>query len=127
MERRGGLERHEHVAGGRERHRLFRASNETFYAVDAKTGAPKWHASTDGAILSSAAVVNGIVYVGSEDDYLYAFNAETGKALWSVPTGDSIENSSPVVANALSMSARMTRGFTLSTRQPGRSMDHLRQ
>ena len=41
-----------------------------------------WEFET-GAAISSAAVVNGIVYVGSFDNNVYAFNASTGAKLWS--------------------------------------------
>jgi outer membrane protein assembly factor BamB len=55
-----------------------------------------WSATT-GSSISSPAVANGVVYVGSGYD-LYAFNAQTGAQLWSAPTGYIIE-SSPAVAN----------------------------
>ncbi len=39
-------------------------------------------------ITSSAAVVNGVVYVGGGDAYWYALDATTGAILWKVYTGD---------------------------------------
>ncbi|HTZ34087.1 MAG TPA: PQQ-binding-like beta-propeller repeat protein, partial [Methylomirabilota bacterium] len=33
---------------------------------------PKWRFQTGGRIRSSAALVNGVVYFGSDDGYLYA-------------------------------------------------------
>jgi len=44
-------------------------------------------------------VVNGVVYVGSDDDNVYALNARTGALLWSHGTGSVF--SSPAVANGL--------------------------
>lgn len=35
------------------------------YCLDAQTGALIWKYVTDGAVVSSAAVVEGIVYIGS--------------------------------------------------------------
>jgi outer membrane protein assembly factor BamB len=58
----------------------------------------KWLYPTGGAVVSSPAVANGVVYVGSKDGSLYALNAGTGKLLWSYPTGGAI-TSSPAVAN----------------------------
>ena len=57
-----------------------------------------WSATT-GSSISSPAVANGVVYVGSGYD-LYAFNAQTGGQLWSASTGNYIE-SSPAVANGV--------------------------
>jgi outer membrane protein assembly factor BamB len=50
--------------------------------------------------LSSPAVVNGVVYIGSDDGKVYAFSASTGAELWSYTTrGDIV--SSPAVANGV--------------------------
>jgi outer membrane protein assembly factor BamB len=49
---------------------------------------------------SSPAVVNGVVYIGSEDDNVYALNASTGAKLWSFATGEGVVRS-PAVANGV--------------------------
>jgi outer membrane protein assembly factor BamB len=70
------------------------------YALDAKTGALKWKtflgiAKTPACfppaagVSSSAAVQDGVVYLGGGDSYWYALNAESGAILWKVYTGDS--------------------------------------
>ena len=51
--------------------------------------------------MSSPAVANGVVYVGSDDDNLYALNASTGALLWEYTTGGFFFNSSPAVANGV--------------------------
>lgn len=70
------------------------------YALDAATGALKWKtylgtttansvcSPPKAGITSSAAVQNGVVYVGGGDAYWYALNATTGAVLWKVYTGD---------------------------------------
>ena len=59
-----------------------------------------WSFTTGGGIdLSSPAVANGAVYIGSEDDNVYALSAATGAKLWNFITGASIRFSSPAVAN----------------------------
>ena len=63
----------------------------------------KWTYSTTGRVESSPAVANGVVYVGSEDDYqkdLYALDAATGVLLWSYTTRGPVD-SSPAVANGV--------------------------
>ena len=51
-----------------------------------------WDYSTNGSIISSPAIANGVVYIGSDDHNLYAFNAATGALLWSYTTGNFIES-----------------------------------
>src|SRR5437016_6401840 len=69
------------------------------YALDAATGTLKWktylgQTSVQGCnppqagITSTAAVLNGVVYVGGGDSYWYALDATTGATLWKVYTGD---------------------------------------
>jgi outer membrane protein assembly factor BamB len=52
--------------------------------------------TTEG-VNSSAAVVGGVVYVGSDDGRLYALGAKAGAVLWSRQTGGPVR-SSPAVA-----------------------------
>ncbi len=59
--------------------------------------AEAWVAHTGFGITSSPAVVNGVVYTGSEDSNLYAFRASTGTLVWKQATGFAI-TSSPAVA-----------------------------
>jgi len=66
---------------------------------------PLWTATTGNWILSSPAVANGVVYVGSWDHKLYAFKADgrgqlTCLPLWTATTGNAIA-SSPAVANGV--------------------------
>jgi outer membrane protein assembly factor BamB len=55
-----------------------------------------WQFKTAGPIKSSAAVVDGKVFVGSDDGNFYALDASSGKKLWAYKTGGGIE-SSPLV------------------------------
>jgi outer membrane protein assembly factor BamB len=71
---------------------FFGSWDSYFYAVDAATGKEKWrfHGGEDALIhnqvgfQSSAAVVDGVVYVGCRDSNLYALDASTGKEKWRV-------------------------------------------
>jgi outer membrane protein assembly factor BamB len=51
-------------------------------------------------VLSSPAVANGVVYIGSYDGNLYALNATTGAKVWNYPAGSWVY-SSPAVANGV--------------------------
>ena len=70
------------------------------YALEAERGSLLWRHKTDGYVLSSPAVVSGVVYVGSYDNYIYALDAETGALLWSTQTGNRVF-SSPAVADGV--------------------------
>ena len=62
--------------------------DKNLYAIDAVTGKEKWRFGTGRAVVSSPAVSNGVVYVGSRDNNLYAIDAETGKERWRFGTGE---------------------------------------
>lgn len=51
--------------------------------------------------LSSPAIVDGVVYVGSSDGNVYAVDAATGVAKWSFATGDVVHASPAVVNNVV--------------------------
>lgn len=69
------------------------------YSIDLVDGHVRWKTllgqTSNGicypktmGVTSSAAVLDGIVYVGGGDRYWFALSADTGKVLWRVSTGD---------------------------------------
>ncbi len=68
----------------------------TVYALNATNGDKLWNYTTDSSVDSSPAVVNGVVYVGSEDGYVYALKATNGVQLWNYQTSGGVY-SSPAV------------------------------
>jgi len=52
---------------------ILGGENGVVYAVNSKTGAVLWEYKTGGPIHSSPAVVDNMVYIGSEDGTIYAF------------------------------------------------------
>ena len=65
-----------------------------------QTNQTLWHYTTGGSVMSSPAVVDGIVYIGSDDDNVYALNATTGAYIWSYTTGAQVF-SSPAIADGV--------------------------
>ena len=63
-----------------------------------RTNQTLWTYTTGGAVETSPAVVNGIVYIGSDDNEVYALNASTGALLWNYTTSGPVY-SSPAVAD----------------------------
>jgi len=62
----------------------------------------KWTFKTDGPIIGSPAVANGVVFIGSIDGNVYAVDQETGKQKWKFKTLASRQvTSSPAVANGV--------------------------
>ncbi len=50
------------------------AGNNSVYALDAATGRPLWASPpANNQIFTTPAVVDGVVYIASEDGALYAF------------------------------------------------------
>lgn len=54
---------------------------------------PRWTFETDGPVRSSPAVINDMVYVGSDDGRLYAIDAASGKEVWSFETDGPVVSS----------------------------------
>ncbi|MCK5628755.1 PQQ-binding-like beta-propeller repeat protein, partial [Candidatus Bathyarchaeota archaeon] len=61
----------------------------------------KWKFETNGAIISSPAVADGVAYVGSQDKNIYAIDAETGTKIWNFETDYAVKSSPAVVEGKL--------------------------
>ncbi|MCW4029925.1 MAG: PQQ-binding-like beta-propeller repeat protein [Candidatus Bathyarchaeota archaeon] len=62
-----------------------------------RTNQTLWTFSTGGAVKASPAVVDGVVYVGSDDGYVYALAASDGSLLWKYNTFGPVQSSPAVV------------------------------
>jgi len=69
------------------------------YAFEEDTGALTWIANIEsvGHHLSTPAIADGKVFIGSPNGKVYALNAETGEIVWYYTTGGRV-HSSPAVA-----------------------------
>lgn len=79
------------------------AATNSFLALDAKTGLPRWRFQPDprtdgdtGAYPGSnaPAVKNGVVYTSFANGWVYALNANTGRKIWSFRTTDGYQDTS---------------------------------
>jgi len=61
---------------------------------------PLWTFSTQGVVWSSPTVLDGTVYIGSDDGNLYAIEAQTGSLKWQFLT-QGIVRSQPAIAGGL--------------------------
>jgi outer membrane protein assembly factor BamB len=60
----------------------------------------QWRVPTDGDVVATPVVANGVVYVGSGSGVMYALDKRTGEARWTVNLGSPV-SSSAAVANSL--------------------------
>ncbi|MEI7434740.1 MAG: PQQ-binding-like beta-propeller repeat protein [Methanomicrobiales archaeon] len=63
-------------------------------------GSMDWTFTTGDRVYSSPAVVDGVVYVGSDDNKVYALDAASGSEKWSYLTGGRVLTS-PAVVNGI--------------------------
>ncbi len=93
----------------------------TFHGNNARTGVyqspalkalkgVKWQFKTQGGIVSSPAIANGLVYIGSSDGALYAVDQSNGQQKWKTQTRGPIA-SSPAVADGLVFFLGFDGGF----------------
>jgi outer membrane protein assembly factor BamB len=59
-----------------------------------------WRTPTDGDVVSTPAVVDGVVYVGSDDGFLYALDLSSGARRWRADLGSPV-GSSPAVGGGV--------------------------
>lgn len=60
----------------------------------------RWKFTTDGAVISSPSVANGMVYMGSQDKNIYCLDSRTGSLIWNFTTGARIK-SSPAISDGM--------------------------
>ena len=65
-------------------------------AVGSDNWNPTWSLPTNAEVYSSPAVVNGVVYIGSNDQHLYAISVATGQQVWRCEFAGAV-TSSPAV------------------------------
>ena len=96
----GGADRSAAFGGGKV---CWGDTSGTISAFDAISGAKSWTASTapsSSFIGSSAAVANGMVYVGAGGQ-VFALDEVSGAHTWSTAVSGTIGSSSPAVANGV--------------------------
>ena len=60
---------------------------------------PNTNASLDASFWASPTVVNGVVYIGGNDQIMYAINAFTGASIWNSTISNGDIDSSAAVSN----------------------------
>jgi outer membrane protein assembly factor BamB len=90
------------------------------YAIDAKTGAERWHFQTKHVVRATPAIADGRVFCGSWDGFVYALDAATGRLAWQVDTRidgvpwNSVQGSCAVANGVVYVGSRSTFTFALA-------------
>ncbi|MEK7996354.1 MAG: PQQ-binding-like beta-propeller repeat protein, partial [Planctomycetota bacterium] len=71
-----------HVVGAGEMIFFGSSADDKVYALDARTGRPRWRFFTEGPVRFAPCVADGKVYVGSDDGCAYCLSAQDGALLW---------------------------------------------
>ena len=85
--------------------------HDTSHIGFSTSGAPNsnetlWTYQTKHQIKSSPVVFEGMIFIGSYDNYLYALNATTGQLIWKYETGGDVFSSPCVQDGRVFISAR---------------------
>jgi len=77
------------------------------YCLDSTTGLPAWDDPFQaGGIISSPAIADGKIYVGSMDNKIYCLDVDYGTKIWEYETGSFIDCSSPAIDGRLYIGSR---------------------
>jgi eukaryotic-like serine/threonine-protein kinase len=83
---------------------MFRANPQHTGVYESRAlihfGRVKWKFHTGGYVISSPAVADGIVYIGSGDGFLYALDSDVGSLRWKFATHSRVV-SSPAVSSGI--------------------------
>lgn len=81
----------------------FGARDPYFFALDSETGKEIWRYDAENSwILSSAVILNNILYVGTSDTYaLLALDSKTGKELYRFKTSGYVYSSPAIAGNTI--------------------------
>lgn len=61
----------------------------------------EWKHATEGKIHSTPTIINGMLFIGSDDQKLYAINAETGEREWTYSTDYAVKCTPLVQGNSI--------------------------
>ena len=116
LNRLGELMAWSNILTGRDWPMFHNDLQHTGYAASPapNTNQTLWTYATSEAMRSSPAVVDGVVYVGSNDHKVYALNAATGASIWNYTTGEPVESSPAVVDGVVYVGSNDNKTYALN-------------
>jgi outer membrane protein assembly factor BamB len=102
-------------------------SNSGYTTGNGSTNSAKllWNFTTMAAVVSSPAVANGAVFVGSKDTAVYSINASNGELLWFYPTEDEVRSSPAVVEGVVYVGSYDGNVYALSASNGTKLWDYI--
>jgi outer membrane protein assembly factor BamB len=88
-------------------------SNSPFSAFNVKTRDPIWNTSV-GGMVTSTAISNNIVYLGSNDQNIHALNITNGTSIWDYNTQAQIFSSPTISDNILVVGSNDNKTYILN-------------
>jgi outer membrane protein assembly factor BamB len=76
----------------------------------------KWKFKTQGPVISTPAIADGVAYFGSNDHYLYAVDAASGAERWKFKTGSHVASSPAVSGHRVYFSSYDGNVYALDAR-----------
>ncbi len=77
-------------------------------------GPQLWRYGTGGWVVNAPTIVNGAIYVGSDDHYVYSLDAQTGALRWRFETGDIVRSSPTVTGGAVYVGSNDNHVYALN-------------
>ncbi|MBU4491975.1 MAG: PQQ-binding-like beta-propeller repeat protein [Euryarchaeota archaeon] len=90
---------------------LYIGSNGGIHAIDAKSGRELWRTPTNGFVKSVPAVVDGVLYIGADDNRFYAIDTKDGTIKWIYKNSTDGYISSAAVINNLAYEGSKSGSF----------------
>ncbi len=84
---------------------VFVSWNGYITVVDAKTGSMRWENHIGDTSLTGAAVDNGVVFVGSDENVVYALRLADGTVYWTRETENPVTGSPAVIGDKICLGA----------------------
>jgi len=88
------------------------SGNASLYCLDADTGSQFWEYDMGFNEVSSPAIYNGKIYIGSQDRNLYCFDAEYGTLLWNFYMNGTVLSSPAIVDGKVYAGGGWYDGYT---------------
>lgn len=82
------------------------SADDKIYCIELATGAERWSFFTEGPVRLAPTLMDGKLYVGSDDGYVYCLDAATGTLLWKF---QGVPNTYRLPGNARMMSLAPVR------------------
>jgi len=94
----------------------FGSADHRIYALDAKTGAIRWTATTGYSFAARPVIVGDAVIAGNLGGTLHAYDLKTGRSLWSFGTNGALDTAPAVRGGTLFLASEDLNVYAIDAR-----------